>query len=71
MRNIINSPNHEKRDFKDCFSKEFRVVIESKIIFSLIFFLTAKDKLAIGSVVDRACSYSLQNPIKNIIAHPE
>jgi len=71
MCNINNSPNRKKKDLKGfCTEKNFRSIVTNK--FNVLpQFLTAKEQVATGLVISRANSYPLQDPIKNIICHPE
>jgi hypothetical protein len=69
MRNINNRLYHQKHDLKGCSSGKNRAL--KKILFMLWLDLTAKAALAVGPGKIRANSYPLQNPIKNIICHPE
>jgi hypothetical protein len=71
MCNINNSPNRKKQDLKGfCTEKNFIPVVINK--FNMLpQFLTAKEQVATGLVTSRANSYPLQDPIKNIICHPE
>jgi len=69
MRNIINSLYHQKRDLKGGSSEKN---CETKNILSwLSLDLTAKAAVAASPGKIRANAYPLQNPIKNIICHPE
>lgn len=69
MCNIINSLYHQKRDLKGGLSGKNCAF--KNMLYLLSLDLTAKAALAVSPGKIRANSYSLQNPIKNIICHPE
>jgi hypothetical protein len=71
MCNINNSPNRKKKDFTGFCTEENLNSVAPKKFDWLSQFLTAKEEVATGLAISEANSCPLQDPIKNIICHPE
>ena len=70
MRNIINTQHQHGKVFTGLLSLNVSLII-CPDIYLPVFSITASGQLANGFALRKAISYPLQNPIKNIICHPE
>jgi hypothetical protein len=70
MRNIINSQQQHAKVFTGLLHRNADLVIYLGGLMP-VYFITADGQLAHGFATCKAISYPLQNPIKNIISHPE
>jgi len=71
IRNIINSRNHGKKDLKVYASHGNSIIMIFKLFVTLFQISTARGFLTKLPAYRRVVFYPLQDPIKNIICHPE